>query len=99
MAFKLTWSPSARQDLRDIAEYIAEDNPVAARRFVETLFKAVERLIDFPESGRTVPEFGDSGVREIIRKPFRIVHRINRANQTIDIVRVWHAARGVPIVP
>ena len=30
MAFKLIWSPSARFDIKDIAMYIAEDNPTAA---------------------------------------------------------------------
>ena len=50
MAFKLIWSPSARLDLKDIAAFIAEDSPSAADRFVKSLFQAVERLADFPES-------------------------------------------------
>ena len=99
MAFKLIWSPSARLDLKNIAEFIADDNPRAAKRLVESLFNAVERLINFPESSRMVPEFDDPQLREIIRNPYRIVHRVNRASQTIEIVRVWHAARGVPVVP
>ena len=59
MAFKLIWSPSARLDLKDIAAFIAKDSPSAADRFVMSLFQAVVRLADFPESGRIVPEFGD----------------------------------------
>lgn len=96
MAFKLIWSPSARLDLKDIAAFIAEDSPSAADRFVENLFQAVERLADFPESGRIVPEFGDPNIREVIRKPCRIVYRIRRRKRTIEIARVWHAARGTP---
>jgi toxin ParE1/3/4 len=62
MAYKLIWSPSARLDLKDIAAYIAEDNPLAAQRFVNSVFQAVERLIDFPDSGWLVPEFGDPDI-------------------------------------
>lgn len=54
MAFKLKWSPSAKLDLTDIAAFIAEDDLSAAQRFVEGLFQAVERLADFPQSGRVV---------------------------------------------
>ena len=96
MAFKLIWSPSARLDLKDIAAFIAEDSPSAADRFVKSLFEAVKRLADFPESGRIVPEFGDRNIREVIRKPVRIVYRIRRRKCTIEIARVCHAARGKP---
>ncbi len=96
MAYKLIWSPSARLDLKDIAVFIAEDNPSAAQRFVNSVFHGVERLIDFPDSGRIVPELDDPDIREIICKPCRIVYRINRGNYTVEIARVWHAARGIP---
>jgi toxin ParE1/3/4 len=96
MAFKLIWSPTARLDLKDIAAFIAEDSPTAADRFVSSLFRAVERLADFPESGRIAPEFGDPNIREVIRRPCRIVYRIRRRKRTIEIARVWHSARGAP---
>jgi addiction module RelE/StbE family toxin len=96
MAFKLIWSPSAQLDLKDIAAFIAEDSPSAAQRFVKSLFRVVERLADFPESGRIVPEFDLPDIREVIRRPCRIVYRIDRGERTIEIVRVWHAARGTP---
>lgn len=96
MAFKLIWSPLARLDIKDIAAFIAEESPSAADRFVRSLFQTAERLADFPESGRIVPEFGDPNIREAIRKPCRIVYRIRRRKRTIEIARVWHAARGTP---
>ncbi|MHB9031215.1 MAG: type II toxin-antitoxin system RelE/ParE family toxin [Candidatus Latescibacterota bacterium] len=98
MTFALIWSPSARLDLKDISAFIAEDNPAAAERFIASLFEVVEKLTDFPESGRIVPEFGDPTIREVIRKPCRIVYRIESSKQIIDIVRVWHGARGIPAV-
>jgi toxin ParE1/3/4 len=99
MAFKLIWSPTAKFDLKDIAAFIAEDSTSAAERFVRSLFHAVGRLSDFPESGRIVPEFNDPILREIIRKPCRIVYRVDNRKRTIEIARVWHAARGTPDIP
>jgi plasmid stabilization system protein ParE len=94
--YGLTWAPAARLDLKDLAAYIAEDNPAAARSFVRSVFQNVERLSEFPESGRMVPEFNDRQIREVVRKPCRIVYRIKREERNIEIVRVWHAARGIP---
>jgi plasmid stabilization system protein ParE len=96
VAYGLTWAPAARLDLKDLAAYIAEDNPAAARSFVRSVFRIVERLSEFPESGRMVPEFNDRQIREVVRKPCRIVYRIKREERNIEIVRVWHAARGIP---
>jgi len=96
MAYRLTWSPSARLDLREIFDFIAEDDPSTAERFIRSLFDAVERLPPFPEFGRIVPEFGDPCVREVIRRPCRIVYRIKPDERMIEIVRVWHATRGIP---
>ena len=59
MAYKLIWAPSARLDLKEIASYIADSRPEASIRFVKSVFRSVEHLIDFPEASRIVPEFGD----------------------------------------
>ena len=99
MAFRLTWSPAARCDLRDIFAYIAKDDRAAAGKFVHSVVRAVERLPAFPESGRMVPEFGDPAIREVVRRPCRIVYRVNAGRGMVEIARVWHAARGIPEVP
>jgi plasmid stabilization system protein ParE len=96
MAYKLIWSPTAKYDLKNIATFIADDSASAAERFVRSLFQAVERLADFPESGRIVPEFNDPAIREVIRKPCRIVYRVDGRKGAVEIARVWHAARGTP---
>ena len=96
MAYQLIWSPMARLDLRDLLAYIAEDDPLAARNFARGVFSAVERLAEFPESGRVVPEFGESTIREVIRRPCLIVYRVRSEVRQVEIVRVWHGARGKP---
>ena len=98
MAFTIVWSPTARFDLRDILSYISEFDPAAAASFGRNVFDSIERLIDFPESGRIVPEFRDPTIREIIRKPCRIIYRLQKEEAIVEIARIWHAARGIPAI-
>jgi len=96
MAYEVIWAPSARLDLKELASYIAESRPTVAVHFIKQVFHIVEHLADFPESGRVVPEFDDPNIREVIRRPCRIVYRIKSRERTVEIARVWHAARGTP---
>lgn len=53
---KVVWSPLVLERVNDIAAFIARDRPQAAATWVEEIFAAVERLKQFPDSGREVPE-------------------------------------------
>ncbi|MCP5141579.1 MAG: type II toxin-antitoxin system RelE/ParE family toxin [Gammaproteobacteria bacterium] len=55
---RIEWSYQARSDLRALRAYIAKDSPVNARRFVDRIIAGVDRLADFPDMGRLVPEAG-----------------------------------------
>ena len=96
MAYKLVWSPAARDDLHDIVLFIARDNPNRAMSFGYELISETDRLQQFPELGRIVPEYKNDVIREIIFRPYRIVYRINHAVKLCEIARVWHSARGIP---
>jgi toxin ParE1/3/4 len=71
----LIWAEPALYDLNDIAEYIALDNLDAAKRLIKTIFRAVETLEEFPESGRRPPELKGTQYREKIVGPCRIFYR------------------------
>jgi toxin ParE1/3/4 len=73
----------------DITTWIAQERPAAAARTVEDLFAAVDRLSQFPESGRQVPEFDRPDLREVIHRQYRIVYRI--AADHIGILTVRHS--------
>lgn len=53
---RLIWSPRSIRDLESIRERIAQDSPLYAGLVVQRLVRAPERLLDFPHSGRAVPE-------------------------------------------
>jgi plasmid stabilization system protein ParE len=96
MAYKLIWSPAARDDLHDIIVFIARDNPNRAMSFGYELISETDRLQEFPEFGRIVPEYRSDWIREIIFRPYRIVYRVDHERKLCQITRVWHSARGIP---
>jgi plasmid stabilization system protein ParE len=61
----LTWTSQALYDVDAICEFIARDVPRYAQLFATQVFKSVERLEAFPESGRVVPEVGQKNIRLI----------------------------------
>ena len=85
------WTQRARDDLRDIHDFIARDSPRAAEALVERLLTATERLAAFPESGRVVPEFPALGYREIIVSSYRVLYRL--ADNNVWITAVVHGRR------
>jgi toxin ParE1/3/4 len=94
--FKIVWTLRSREDLRDIATFIAKDNPAAALKLGDLIFTRVDTLEKFPELGRVVPERNQSNIREIVVKNYRIVYRLRQKEMILEILRVWHGARGEP---
>jgi toxin ParE1/3/4 len=74
---KVIWTEPALNDLDAIADYIALDNPAAAKRLVQRIFKHVEQLSGFPDSGSKPPELRGSRYRQIVEPPCRIFYRHN----------------------
>jgi plasmid stabilization system protein ParE len=98
MAYKLIWSPAARDDLHDIAVFISRDNPQRAMTFGYRLISETDKLPAFPEMGRVVPEYRNVIIREVIVRPYRIIYRVNHERELCEIARVWHSARGTPVL-
>ncbi len=98
MAYKLIWSPAARDNLHDIVVFIARDNHQRAMSFGYELISQTERLQNFPEFGRIVPEYQNDNLREIVFRPYRIVYRVSHERRVCEIARVWHSARGIPVL-
>jgi toxin ParE1/3/4 len=96
MDYQVRLSRSARSDIQDIVRYISIDDPDRALRFSRFLIHHTKSLGEFPERGRMVPEFGDDIIREIIVRAYRIVYRVNHEAASIEVIRFWHASRGMP---
>ena len=72
---EVIWTEAALQELSEIAEYIALDSPAAASRLVADVLDTVDRLRDFPASGRIPPELPNSVYREVVVLPCRVFYR------------------------
>ncbi len=84
---EVIWTEPALQQLDEVAEYIALDNPAAARQLVRIIFDKTERLVGFPQSGRIPPELPDSVYREVVVPPCRIFYRLDEAKVLILYVQ------------
>ena len=85
---KIIWSPLAIDRVAEIAEYIAQDSPNSAKKWVKSTFQVVERLEKFPKSGRIVPEIMQDDFREIIYGNYRIIYRLQ--TEIVSILTVRH---------
>ena len=92
---KTIWSPLAIDRATEIAEYIAQDNPSAARIWVETLFDKVQILKSSPKSGRVVPESHREDIRELIYGNYRIIYRVEK--NKISVLTVRHGKQILPL--
>ena len=92
----ITVAASAVKDLETIRAWYADQQaPAVGERLLGEIIAQIERLADFPESGRIVPEFGIVNLREIIYLPFRIVYRLDE--NRVRVVRVWRSERLLKI--
>ena len=90
---QLKWLRKALANLEDEAAYIAQDNPAAAARFIETVFTAVDHLTDYPALGC---QGRVAGTRELVISDFPYVVPYRVRGQNVEILRVFHTARMPP---
>ncbi len=92
---RLVWSQDAEVDLDSITEYIARDDVMAAIGVRDEIEGQIERLREFPLSGR------NGRVRRtrelvVVRTPFIVVYTVG---ENLQIVRVLHGAQQWPPRP
>ena len=89
----IVWRASARGDLAEIVRYVAQVNPIAARRLRQVLMESVLPVSEHPylyRQSQAVP-----AVREIVAHPNCIVYY--RVTATcIEVVSVIHTRREFP---
>jgi toxin ParE1/3/4 len=90
---RVRWLRAAVANLITETECIARDNPGAAARVEANIKRDVEELRRFPSLGRPGRV---AGTRELVipGTPYIIPYRVR--DDTIQIMRVFHAARRWP---
>ena len=85
---QIIWTEPALIDLEEIAEYIALSNPDAASSLLSEVFSKVERVEQFPKSGKLSVEIPDLNYREIVVPPCRIFYRLDK-----ELAYIVHVCR------
>ena len=93
---RVVFTRAARDDLRGIRDYLAHDSPGTARAVARRIRTESEQLARHPEMGRTVPEYGDPGIRELIVAPYRLIYRFQREQNLVEVIAVIHGSRLLP---
>lgn len=94
MSAAVRWSSRALVELEHIYEYIAQDDALAAERWVSVLQVSTARLARFPRSGRVVPELERDDVREVVKGGCRLVYQLTRRGPAT--VTVFESHRQLP---
>jgi toxin ParE1/3/4 len=90
---QVIWTEPALNNLNDIAEYIEVSNPYAARQLVESVFSKVQRLEQFPDSGRVPEEISTLNYREVVVDPCRVFYKVD--NDSVYILHILRQERDL----
>jgi len=88
------WSEPALDDLRDIVSFIARDSPAYAEKLASRISEAPRRLATFPRLGSVVPELGQTMIREILVRPYRIIYLVR--DPDCYVLAIVHGSRDLP---
>ena len=83
---RVEWTAEARDDLLQVVDFIAFDDPLTAQRILDRLRLRALSLDRFAERGRVVPELRGTRFRqhrELVVTPWRIFYTIDK-----NVVRV-----------
>jgi toxin ParE1/3/4 len=98
---KLVIHPQARQDLDEIADYIFDQSPDFAIRFLDAAESSFEFILENPEAGAVSPfeNVELSGMRRWRVSGFEIylIFYLFRKS-TVSVIRVLHGARDIELI-
>ncbi len=87
----LVFSPLARDDLRNLGVYIAQQSLSRAFSFTNELVTACEALTEWPLSSPLIPVDGNVELRRRVYKCHLIIYRVTE--EAVEIVRIFHGSR------
>lgn len=90
---ELVFTEKAKADLLEAWLYIAEDNPAAADKVLDTLDQESKVLLMHPLMGRARPELGHQVRSWPTSTPYLLFYEVDSAELTV--LRVLHHARDV----
>ena len=90
---RIRWTPAAAADLQGISDYLKEHHPRYRDPTMRKLYGIIRELKQWPARGRPGRE---DGTREILFPPTPYVAVYRMKEQTIEVIRIYHAAQSRP---
>ena len=99
MRMKIVYTHTARQDLREIYEYIAYTLlvPETARSLTDKIMSEVRSLEEFPERNPLYKDepWHSQGVRFLPVKNYLVFYTVNTETETVSIARIMYGGRDI----
>lgn len=93
--YTLRYLPIAEEDLISILDWIANDSPPRALKFIDKLEERIGRLEQFPLFGR-IPrnlKLREYGYRVLVVESYLVFYIVRR--KTVEVHRVIRASRNI----
>ncbi len=91
---KIEWTDEAKYWLKDIHDYIAQDNKRIAKKITKEIYNKVQILATFPQVGYIYPNDKELEIRILLYGHYRIAYLIKDEN-SISILGVFHGALDI----
>jgi plasmid stabilization system protein ParE len=91
---KIEWTDEAKYWLKDIHDYIAQDNKRIAKKITKEIYNKVQILATFSQIGYVYPNDKDLEIRILLYGHYRIAYLI-KDKSNIAILGVFHGALDI----
>jgi len=88
---KIIWTSESERWLKDIFDYISEDNQEAAIKVVEGIYNKAQVLLEHPKIGYIYEHEVQEEIRILLYGHYRITYLINK-DKDIVVLGVFHGA-------
>jgi toxin ParE1/3/4 len=95
MAQRIRWASPALNDVSEILDYLGNDDPAVAEDYSRKFEEMAAKILEWPEMGRIVPEYGRADLRERFVPPYRFLYLIKPTDEIVA-VRIYHFTWPLP---
>ena len=88
---KVKWTHEASRWLKEIHDYIALENPPAALKTVQGIYRLASTLSAFPQRGYRFEEVSNREVRVVLYGHYRIAYLV-KSTGDVELLGIFHGA-------
>ncbi len=87
---KIKYSPQSVSDLQRLHDFVAEKNPLSARKIAIEIQESVEKLKQFPNIGLPVSRADNpEKIRDLYVGKYTLRYQID-SRELLYVLRIWH---------